>query len=388
MTHATIDASRIARLDEALAREVEAGRIPAAVVLVLSGDAIVHESVTGYRDAATNASMRRDDLFRLASMTKPLVSVAALLLAEEGRLVLSEPVATYVPAFGAVVVGDARDQPERPPTVQDLFRHTSGLTYGPFGTSPIENAYREAGVLSQQQSGDDFVRKLAAIPLQYQPGTTFEYSVSTDLLGRIVEIVAGQPLGAFLSQRLFEPLGMTDTAFALDDARAARLAEGLANTSGAPLLASLYTHARPPVWQSGGGGLLGSAPDYARFAAMLLAGGSSEGRTYLGRKTFELMTRNHLPPGVAYGPFTAQLGVAAPLPANGYGFGLGVGVRVDAGRNVSPGSIGDFGWGGISGTLFWCDPQERLAVVALLAAPDQRARMRPIVRSLVYQALR
>jgi len=378
---------RLARIGEALDADVASGKIPGTVVLVAREGELVYERANGYRDRATGAPMQLDTIFRGASMTKPIVAVAALTLVEEGKLQLWEPVATYLPELSDVRVGMEREKPARPMTVQDLFRHTSGFTYGPFGSTPVHAAYGEAKIASPADTNEVMVRKLASVPLLYHPGTTFEYGMSIDVLGRVIEVVDGRELDAALETRIFAPLGMRDSGFRLTPEQRQRLAEPHLSADGTNPLKFLHDPDAPPRFFSGGGGLLTTAHDYLRFSSMLLNGGEFEGVRILGRKTVALMTSNHLPPGCGYGSFTRALGITAPLPEYGIGFGLGVNVRIEAGRNPDAGSIGDFAWSGISGTYFWVDPVERLTTILMLQAPELRVHYRALLRDLVYAAL-
>ncbi len=389
---------RLRRLTDVLAADVDQGAIPGAVIAVARDGKLAAHAALGYRDRAAGIPMPLDAVFRGASVTKPLVVAAALTLVDEGALQLAAPVSRYLPALANLTVGvesaaaDGTRALERVPaereiTVQDLMRHTAGFTYGAFGDSLVQRAYRAANVMDSQQTNAELVAKLAALPLAYQPGSTFEYGMSIDVLGAVVEVAAGMPLDRALAARITGPLEMPDTAFALADPT--RLAHPQADpaTGERPDLRGLFDPERPPRWFSGGGGILTTAADYARFAQMLLAGGVLDGVRVLGRKTVELMTSDHLPPGVAFGPFTPELGVTAPFPWFGQGFGLGVSVRIDAGRSPNPGSVGDFSWSGISGTFFWADPRERLLAVLMLQAPAVRVYYRSLMRALVYQAL-
>ena len=356
-------------------------------MLVAHGGKLAYERAIGFRDRPAAAPMELDTIFRGASMTKPLVAVAALMLVEEGKLQLWDPVATYLPELAGLRVGIEGEVPARPMTVQDLFRHTSGFTYGPFGSTPVHAAYVAAGLANPAENNEEFVRKLATLPLLYHPGTMFEYGVSIDVLGRIVEVLDGRELDAALEARIFEPLGMQDTGFRIPPEKRARLAEPHLAASGANPLKFLYDPDSPPRFFSGGGGILTTAHDYLRFTSMLLGRGEYDGVRLLARKTVALMTSNHLPPGCGYGSFTRALGITAPLPEYGQGFGLGVNVRIEAGRNPNAGSVGDFCWSGISGTYFWVDPAERLTAILMLQAPEIRVHYRALLRDLVYGAL-
>jgi CubicO group peptidase (beta-lactamase class C family) len=393
-------AKRLGRLTDAFERDVTSGAIPGAVVHLARRGRTVYLRAFGYRDRDAEAPMALDAIFRAASMTKPMVVVAALILAEEGRLQLYHDLAQYLPAWSGVKVGVEHGSGDdrtlelvpaaRPITIQDLMRHTSGLTYGAFGDSLVQRAYRAAHVTDAGQDNAEMSAKLAALPLASQPGSTWEYSMSIDVLGRVVEVVANEPLDRFIEQRITGPLAMHDTAFELPAADVARLAQPQVDpaTGERPDLRFLYDPDRPLRWIMGGGGILTTAGDYARFAQMLANGGELEGARILGRSSVALMTADHLPPQVGYASWTPRLGISAPLPEFGQGFGLGVAVRTVAGRNPAPGSVGDWCWSGISGTYFWVDPAEELVAVLMLQAPNQRIHYRSLLRNLVYQALR
>ena len=388
------DEDRLQRISAVFHREVAEKRLPGAVILIARRGQVVMHQAYGYRDREAGRAMRTDDLFRIASMTKPITIAAALMLAEEGRLLLPDPVANYLPEFRNLKVGieDAATgelslvEPAQPMTVQDLMRHTSGLTYGLFGKSRIKTMYNEAGVFSLGNTNAQMIDKLAELPLTYHPGTTFDYGMSTDVLGRIVEVISGLPLAEFLQVRIFQPLAMADTGFALPHA-AGRIAEPQIN----PTTGKRFPMADPLVampWQSGGAGLASTAGDYLRFAQLLLNRGSFEGTRYLAPSTVDLMASDHLPPGVAFDPFTLPLfGGEAPMPAMGQGFGLGVAVRTQPGINPLPGSVGNYYWGGALGTYFWIDPREEVVAILLTQAPEDRLRYRYLIQQMVYQAM-
>ena len=394
--------ARLQALTHLLQRDVDDGVIPGAVTLITRGGLLAHHEACGFGNRQARRPMRRDHVFRIASMTKPLTVTAALMLMERGDLLLADPLERYLPELRnlevgverpASVAGDRRltlEATRRSITVQDLMRHTAGFTYGQFGDSLVQRAYRAAQVMDNQQSNAELVTKLAALPLAYQPGTTFEYGMSTDVLGRVVEVVSGMALDRFFAEHLTGPLGMSDTAFGIDPKQGERLAEPQHDADSAAPAVEPYDPARPTAWFSGGSGLLSTAADYARFCAMLLAEGECDGIRILSRKTVQLMVSNHLPNGLQFGPHTAALGLAAPLPELGQGYGLGVGVRTDPGLTTAPGSVGDFYWGGALGPYFWVDPAEKLVVVLMLQElnAERRTRYRARLRALVYQALR
>jgi CubicO group peptidase (beta-lactamase class C family) len=382
-----LSSERVRRITDTIERDVETGAIPGAVLAIARAGRIGYAEAIGFQDRDAGKKMRLDSIFRIASMTKPLVSVAAMMLAEEGRLDIGAPVAEYIPAFKELTVGVERKRATRTMTVQDLLRHTSGLTYAQFGESPVQMLWRDANLQAEDQTNDELAQKLANLPLMFEPGTTWEYSMSTDVLGRVVEVVADKSLAAVLAERITGPLGMTDTAFAATGDKAARVAEPLVDKA---------TGKKPPMrnvtqdnrWHSGGGGLAGTAADYVRFCQMMLNGGELDGVRILAPKTVAHMATDHLPPNVQYGETArARFGALAPVPEMGYGFGLGFAVRKAAGMSPVPGSVGEFFWGGATGTYFWIDPQEQMVVVLMLQAPDQRLRYRYLSRRLVYAAV-
>ncbi len=395
-------ASRLERLSEVLRADVATGTIPGAVALIVRHGQPAYFQSFGYAERATLRPMEPTTVFRIASMTKPVTVVAALMLMEQGRMLLTDPVWRYLPALRDVQVGVEDTEPatgqrrltlkqaRRPMTIQDLMRHTAGFTYGQFGDSLVQRTYRSAHVVDNQQTNAELVAKLAKLPLAHQPGTTFEYGMSTDVLGAVIEAVSGMPLDRYFASHVTGPLGMSDTRFGMPLNEAARLAEPQREALPGQVPAVLpYDPARPTQWFSGGGGLLSTATDYTIFAQMLLNHGELGGVRLLARKTVQLMLQNQLPPGLNYGPHTADLGIAAPLPHLGHGYGLGVGVRMEPGLSPVPGSPGDFYWGGALGPYFWVDPIEKLSVVFMLQELNVqiRTRYRALLRALVYQAL-
>ncbi len=398
---ALLSPSRTARLQSTLEADVAKGSIPGAVTLIARRGEIAYLDAFGSSNREAGSQMATDSIFRIASMTKPMVSVAIMMLVEEGRVRLVNPISTYLPEMKNVQVGvEVSDSagkpslkleaPRREPTVQDLLRHTSGLTYGIFGDSLVKAAYRAADVMNPTQSMAQFITKLSQLPLQFHPGEVWDYGMSTDVLGCIVEVVSGMPLDQFISTRITGPLGMKDTGFVIPESQIHRLAEPLLHgSSGAPPMSRTLTVR--PNFLSGGGGMVSTAPDYWRFAQMLLNGGviaGTPGERLLSRKTVALMASDHLPPGIAYASTArAQFEESAPLPEFGQGFGLGFCVRKEAGRNPAPGSVGDYYWSGVFGTYFWIDPAEELIGILMLCAPDLRRHYRALMRTLTYQAL-
>lgn len=393
--------ARLQLLTQRFRGDVDAGLIPGAVIVIERGGNTAYRECFGFRDRADRSPMRPDCIFRIASMTKPVTVTAAMILAERGRIALADPVARHLPQLGALQVGaevpdgngerTLRMEPTaRAMTVQDLMRHTAGFTYGPFGDSLVQRAYREARLIDDQQSNEALIGKLADLPLAHQPGSRFEYGMSTDVLGRIIEVVAGCALDQFFAEHIFAPLGMRSTGFGVAATELHRLAEPHRDIRPGRRPAVIpYDPARPVKWFSGGAGLLSTADDYSRFCRMLQNGGMFDGERLLSRKSVELMTANHLPASIGYGANTRDLGIAAPLAELGQGYGLGLGVRLAPGLSPAPGSVGDYYWGGATGPYFWVDPREDLLVVMMLQEPDaeRRTRYRSLLRNLVYQAL-
>lgn len=395
--------SRLERLGEVLRADVGAGIIPGAVALIARSGQLAYCEAFGYADRATLRPMAPTTVFRIASMTKPVTVVAALMLMERGKLLLTDPVWRYLPALRDVQVGVEDVDPatgqrrltlkqaRRAMTIHDLMRHTAGFTYGQFGDSMVQRAYRSAHVVDNQQNNAELVAKLAKLPLAHQPGTTFEYGMSTDVLGAVVEAISGLSLDHYVTENITGPLGMADTRFGMPQDQAQRLAEPQRDALPGHVPAVVpYDPARPTQWFSGGAGLLSTAADYTLFAQMLLNEGELGAVRLLARKTAQLMLQNHLPSTFAYGEHTADLGIAAPLPHLGQGYGLGLGVRIEAGLAPVPGSTGDFYWGGALGPYFWVDPVEKMSVVFMLQELNVqiRTRYRSLLRALVYQALR
>ena len=394
-----LSAQRLARIGEAFGADIKNGIIPGAVALVVRNGTVAYHKAFGFSDREKQRPMLPDSIFRIASMTKPMVSVAIMMLVEEGRIRLVNPVSTYLPEMRGLKVGVEKTDKagkrkldsqaaRREMSVQDLLRHTSGLTYGQFGDSLVKAAYRKAKVFDADQTTAEFITKLSKLPLQNQPGEVWDYSMSTDVLGCIVEVVAGLDLDRFIAERITGPLGMRDTGFMVSAKDADRIAEAQVDPKTGERPPMSRTLTRRPKFLSGGGGMVSTAPDYLRFAQMLLGGGEREGVRILSRKSVELMRSDHLPPGIAFSATTrAQFEESAPIPEFGQGFGLGFCVRKEAGLNPVPGSVGDFYWSGVHGTYFWIDPREQLIGILMLCAPDLRRHYRALMRQLTYQAI-
>lgn len=385
------DPARLSRLATVLAGEVEAGRIPGAVVAVARRGRRVLLEAVGHRDPETRHPMPADAVFSIASMTKPMTSVAILQLLEEGRLLLADPVSRFLPELAGLRVAAAGDGPletrpaRREPTIHDLLRHTSGLTYQDRGSTPAHAQYPGSSISAcVKLSREGFLSALADAPLLFEPGTGWEYGFSTDLLGLIVERINGKTLAESLRERIWQPLGMSDTGFPLTPETTPRYARALPKD---PLTgaAQVIHHAtgRPTQWDSGGGGAVSTAADYLRFAEALRQGGALASQRLLGRKTVALMTADHLPAS-----FENRVADAMDPASTGYGFGLGVAVRRQDGNSALVGTAGDYYWSGVYGTYFWVDPKEELSCVFMAAAPGlMRLRYRQLVRALVYQSI-
>ena len=385
-----MSSARLAGIRPALEREVAEKRIPGAVVAIQRRGTLVHLDAIGVRDPATGAPMRADCIFSVASMTKLMVSVAIMMLYEEGRLLLSDPASKYLPELAGMKVAKSLDGPlvtiaaHREFTIQDLLRHTSGLTYQTRGTSGAHKLYPDGMRGLAQLSKGEFLRTLSKAPLLYQPGTAWEYGLSTDVLGLIIEAIVGETLGKHLHERLWSPLGMTDTSFMLPRSKMDRYVHAFPNDylSGDPVAIPHASAEFQPQWESGGGGATSTAADYTRFLQMLLNRGELDGRRYLSRTTVNYMTSDHL-------GLKIENRVTTMDPScEGYGFGLGVAVRLQTGIAGAIGSAGDYYWSGVFGTYYWVDPAEDLAVVFMAMAPGLlRLRYRALMRPLVLQAI-
>ncbi len=373
----------LARMTDAFSAEIARGLLPGAVLLVGRQGRIGCFEALGLADPVRGTPMARDTLFRIYSMTKPIVSLAVMMLVEEGRLTIDAPVSRHLPEYAAQEVGVMRDGQlalvpvEREATVQDLLRHTAGLAYEFTGDSTVQRMYTEQRIGSASKTNAEFSAQIAALPLMHQPGSQWEYSRATDTLGRLVEVLSGQTLGAFLEQRIFGPLGMVDTGFHVPATQQHRLAQAfdIDPDSGAPV--RLLKVTEPPRFESGGGGLVSTATDYARFLLMLQGDGTLDGVRIVSRKTLEWMTADHL----------GDIPNRSPLLPPGHGFGLGFAVRLHNGIDTSPGSVGQYFWSGLAGTTFWVDPREQMFALLLVQAPNQREYCRTLFRTLAYAAL-
>ena len=390
----------LARLRSVLQTHVDQGLLPGAVALIHHrGHTVLHTAVGHQRPPSAESAvpaMAPDTLFRIYSMTKPIASLVAMMLMEEGRLLLSHPVAHYLPAFAGQRVYDEATGTtapvQREATVHDLLRHTAGLSYA-WEAGTVPDAYRAARVGSRRHSNADLVAALGPLPLVHQPGTRWEYSRATDVLGAVLEVIEGESLGAILQRRVFGPLGMHDTGFSVPAAQQHRLAEAFERDPQTGIGMPLIDVTAPPVFESAGGGLVSTASDYARFLQLMLGRGTAPGRdgpngtsgtrgnddpvSLLGRATGDFMTTAHL----------GSLPVAGDILPTGYGFGLGVAVRTATGQATRPGSAGHYSWSGLGGTFFFVDPAEDLFAILLTQAPGQLRYLCELYPALVYAAL-
>jgi CubicO group peptidase (beta-lactamase class C family) len=370
---------RTQRLMDVLRREVASGRLPGAVAMIARRGQIGLFEAVGQQDPGTGAPMKTDSIFRIYSMTKPVVSVALMMLVERGQLLLSDPVSRWLPEYAKQQVATAKGlEPVRQAaTVQDLLRHTAGLTYEFLGDSSVQRQYGEVEIASRERSNAEFSQTLAALPLQFQPGTVWGYSRATDVLGRLVEVVSGQSLGAFLQAEIFGPLGMVETGFAVPPEQQHRIAEPFAHDPDGGVPMKVIEPRQVPAMESGGGGLMSTAMDYIRFLQCLRNRGELDGVRLLSPHTVDFMTSDHL------GNMPTD-GIMLPP---GHGFGLGFAVRTHLGLAPVPGSVGLYYWGGIAGTTFFIDPALDMYAMLLIQAPNQRDYYRPLFRNLVYAAL-
>jgi CubicO group peptidase (beta-lactamase class C family) len=389
---ASFSREKLGRAGDYLKNEIATGKIPGAVLLIQQHGRPVYFENFGVRDVATKLPMTADTIFHLYSMSKPVTSVTAMMLVDEGKLALSDPVSKYIPAFADVKVAVEKpgedgkpalmlEPVNRPITIEDLLRHTSGLTYGFSGDTPVRKLYVQADLFKGDIDNAEFVERLAKLPLAEQPGTLWDYSHSTDVLGRVVEIVSGQSLFRFEKERLLDPLDMTDTAFFVADAvKRPRLAEPMPDDRFSVPMAGIGDPFAPHRWESGGAGMVGTTNDYARFAQMLLNGGTLDGRRYLKPETVALMTADHI------GPETKIARDYWYFPGESSGFGLGFAVRTEPYPD-KPWPLGEYRWDGILGTFFFIDPKDDMFVICMIQTPTQRGRIQLELKTLIYEAL-
>ena len=405
-----LSSARLERLDEVMKRRyVDSGQLPGLTTCVYRKGELVHTGLCGQMDLERGRPMREDAIFRIYSMSKPITAVALMILAEEGRIGLDDAVHTHIPEWKDLAVyasGIPSLLPNAPPAflttpvqrpmkVVDLATHTSGLTYGFMMRSAVDAAYRQAKVVDRQTPGglSEMVGQLAKLPLDFSPGAAWNYSVAIDVLGYLVEKLSGLSFGEFLRTRLFEPLGMSDTAFYVPPDKTERFTSCYQPEGRGPGLklqddARESTYAKPPLLESGGGGLVSTAEDYLRFCRMMLNGGTLDGVQILSPKTVALFSLNYLPGGGE----VAEMALPGTFSESGYagvGFSLGCGVNIDVAKTRLPGSLGEYFWGGAAATAFWIDPREDLTVVFMTQVIGSEARLtlRRDLRTLVYSAM-
>lgn len=404
-----LSSARLATLDKVMkARYVDGGDLPGLLTQVYRKGQLVHTGLSGHMDLERDRPMREDAIFRIYSMTKPITSVALMMLVEEGLLGLDDDVHTHIPAFknlGVYASGVPTllssappsfltTRPERRMKVVDLVTHTSGLTYGFMMRTSVDAAYRKAKINDFQTPGglDAFIEQLAELPLEFSPGTAWNYSVSIDVMGYLVQKLSGMSFGEFLRTRLFEPLGMTDTAFYCPPEKIDRFTSCYQPKAGGGLKiqddARESTYAAPPTLESGGGGLVSTAHDYMRFCRMMLHGGELDGVRILSPKTVELFSLNFLPDDGELAKM-APPGAFSEAGYAGIGFSIGCGVNINVAKTRLPGTLGEYFWGGAASTAFWIDPKEELAVVFMtqVMGTDARLTLRRDLRTLVYSAM-
>jgi CubicO group peptidase (beta-lactamase class C family) len=383
----------VAQVGDYLRNEVTTGKIAGAVLLIQQHGQPVSLESFGVRDVENKHPMTADTIFRLYSMSKAITSVAAMMLVDDGKISLDDPLSKYIPAFADVKVAlESRDKDgrptlvsepaDRPIRIEDLLRHTSGLTYGFYGDSPVRKLYANSGLFDGDFDNAEFAERIAKLPLAEQPGTLWDYGHSTDVLGRVIEVVSGQSLFQFEKERLLGPLGMRETSFYLDDeAKRARIAEPLPADRFTGPIAGIKDPTLPRRWESGGAGMIGTIGDYARFAQMLLNGGTLDGRRYLKPGTVAMMTSDHIGPEAKIGRDYFY------FPGETSGFGLGFAVRTQEPANTSW-PLGEYRWDGVAGTFFFIDPKDDMFAICMMQSPSQRERIQNELKTLIYQALK
>lgn len=382
---------RLLRINNLMNRYLESGKLAGMVTCIARRGQVLHSETFGHQNIENQTPMAQDSIFRIYSMTKPIASVALMMLYEESLFNLTDAVSKFIPAFKEVKVwgkGGMLEAPIRPMTIQDLLRHTAGLSYGGHleSESPVDKLYDEADLFNTQITNAELIDRIAGLPLMSHPGEKWHYSVATDVVGYLVEVLSGKSLADFMQEKIFDPLGMVDTAFHIDPTKLDRFCTLYGKTADSDFdvldLPDSSEYLPPVAMHSGGSGLVSTTADYLQFAQCILNGGKLNGVRLLGPKTVELMTSNHLPPALL------PIAFEGTEPMLGMGFGLGFGVMLDAAQTGIMGSVGDFGWGGYAETYFWIDPQEDL--IALLMTqylPSQAYPIRKEFRTAVYQAL-
>lgn len=379
-----LSSAQFKKIEAVTKAHIDDGLMPGAVMLVARRGKVAWVSVQGKRDAAAPDAMKQDSIFRIYSMTKPIVSVTLMQLVEEGRLQISDPVSKYLPEIGKMKVGTEAPGPDgrsvlhlsdqtRPMTVQDLLRHTSGLTYGSRGASQINASYVEAGIGDRSVTAEEMVTRLSKLALKFNPGDRWEYSVAVDVQGRLIEVITGKKLSEAVAERILKPLGMKDTGFQVPADKVARAAQPGPRPNGQPMTPRFKVD-DGAKFESGGGGMMSTLEDYLRFTSALANGGAFQGKRIIGSKTLEFMTADHT--------------LNRPGRPPGLGFGLGFEVRQRMGDSALPGSVGEYGWAGNAGTLFWIDPKEQLIAIYMVQVSDpDRIALRNQFRTMVQAAL-
>jgi CubicO group peptidase (beta-lactamase class C family) len=385
---------KLAKVGDYLREEIAGGKIPGAVLLIQQHGKPVYHEFFGVRDVATKEPMTDDTIFRLFSMTKPITSVVAMQLIDEGKMSLDDPVSKYISSFANVKLGVEKKgddgkptldlvAPKRPPTIRDLMTQTSGIAYGFYGNSLVRKAYVAADIYGGDPDNAEFAERIAKLPLEVEPGALWDYGHSTDILGRVMEVVSGKSLLAVEKEKLLDPLGMKDTVFYVTDpAKKHLIAKPVPNDS--DFRVGFVGYADVPMkWESGGGGMVSTMADFARFAQMILDGGKFGGKQYLGDKAFEAMTTDHVGPGSGVGRDYLY------FPGDGFGFGLGFGVRTDPGnaKPPPPGDLGELKWDGAGGCYFVIDRKQDMFFVLLEQTPSERQKIQPMVKKLIYEAM-
>ena len=379
-----LSSAQLKKLEAVTKQHIDDGLVPGAVMLVARRGKVAWLSVQGKRDASAPDPMKADSIFRIYSMTKPIVSIALMQMVEEGKLQVSDPVAKYLPEIGKMKVGTEAPGPDgrsvlhlsdqtRPMTVQDLLRHTSGLTYGSRGASQINASYVEAGIGDRSVTAEEMVTRLSKLALKFNPGDRWEYSVAVDVQGRLIEVITGKKLSEAVAERILKPLGMKDTGFQVPADKVARAAQPGPRPNGQPMTPRFKVD-DGAKYESGGGGMMSTLEDYLRFTSALANGGAFQGKRIIGSKTLEFMTADHT--------------LNRPGRPPGLGFGLGFEVRQRMGDSALPGSVGEYGWAGNAGTLFWIDPKEQLIAIYMVQVSDpDRIALRNQFRTMVQAAL-
>ena len=392
---------RLARIDDFLQRKyIDAGKLPGTLTMIARRGEVAHLGPRGLADVERGTPVAEDTIWRIYSMTKPITSIAFMMLVEEGLVALDDPVHRYIPewrnlgvfAGGTHRTGFQTTKPDRPMLIVDLLRHTSGLTYGFQLRTNVDAAYRAAKIGEIEKAGtlDSFIETLGKLPLEFSPGEKWNYSVATDVLGYLVEKIGGEQFESFLKRRIFDPLEMTDTAFQVQPDQAHRFASCYQPTRDGGIAlqddAATSAYLEPPGFVSGGGGLVSTAGDYMKFALALANGGTANGYRLIGRKTLELMTANHLPGGVDLPALSVSLFSEASYA--GVGFGLGFATNIEPAKTLIPGSVGDYYWGGAASTFFWVDPAEELVGIFMTQLiPSSTYPVRRELRTMIYAAL-